>query len=134
MFWSMKGITWKFMLYFTLVIFSVMSFFSGENCIILDLYPWIQALTQKKPWHVIYFWIRNFKQIMNIKFSLTKNDMANFDYVLTLKKCLGASFLLYAKKLVRTTKLKLVKKEQIKKILRVGSLNSENYNNNLYFF
>ena len=82
----------------------------------------------------MYFWIRNFKQIMNIKFSLTKNDMANFDYVLTLKKFLGTSFLLYAKKLVRTTKLKLVKKEQIKKILRVGSLNSENYNNNLYFF
>ena len=71
---------------------------------------------------------------MNIKFSLTKNDMANLDYALTLKKRLGTSFLLYAKKLVRTTKLKLVKKEQIKKILRVGSLNSENYNNNLYFF
>ena len=71
---------------------------------------------------------------MTIKFSLTKNDMANFDYALTLKKRLGTGFLLYAKKLVRTTKLKLVKKEQIKKILRVGSLNSENCNNNLYFF
>ena len=33
---------------------------------------------------------------MNIKLSFAKNDMANFDYDLTLKKSLGTSFLLYA--------------------------------------
>ena len=33
---------------------------------------------------------------MNIKFSLTKNDTAIFEYALKLKKSLGQSFLLYA--------------------------------------
>ena len=32
---------------------------------------------------------------MNIKFSLAKNDMANFYYALALKKSLAMSFLLY---------------------------------------
>ena len=50
----------------------------------------------KKLWHVIYRWIQNFKKIMNIKLSFAKNDMGNFDYALTFKKNLAASFLLYA--------------------------------------
>ena len=33
---------------------------------------------------------------MNIKLSFAKNDMANFDYTLTLKKSLGTGFLPYA--------------------------------------
>ena len=55
-----------------------------------------KSLPAKKPWHVIYCCIRNFKQIINIKLSLTRNDIANFDYALALKKTLGMSFVLYA--------------------------------------
>ena len=65
-------------------------------------YPWTFALEfkllpTKKPSHVIYHWIRNFKYIINIKLSFVKNDLANFDYALTLKKSLDTSLLLYAK-------------------------------------
>ena len=45
---------------------------------------------------------------MNIKLSFAKNDMANFDYTLTLKKSLGTGFLPHAivtHKLIIYTKL-----------------------------
>ena len=60
-FWSIKGIIWKFMVYFTLVIFSVTSFFSGENCIFRTFILEFKPLPAKNPWHVIYCWIWNFK-------------------------------------------------------------------------
>ena len=72
--------------YFTLVIFNVTSFFSVKMGYFWTFILEFKTLPAKTPWLVIYRWIQNFKQIMNSKLSFTKNDQANFDYPLTLKK------------------------------------------------
>ena len=86
-----------------LKIFGVFHFSDIQCCVIFSVkmgYFWtfipeFNLLPTKKPWYVTYRWIRNFKQIMNIKLSFSKIDMASFDYALNLKKSLGTSFLLY---------------------------------------
>ena len=74
--------------YFTLVKFNV-TFFPKKMGYFYTFILEFKLLPAKRPCHVIYCWIRNFKEIMNIKLSFTQNDMANFDYALTLKKKLG---------------------------------------------
>ena len=90
----MEGIIWKFMMYFTLKILNVTSFFSVKMGYFLTFILEFTPLPPKKPWHVIYHYIRNIKYIMNIKISFAKNDIANFDYASTLEKSFGMNFLL----------------------------------------
>ena len=52
--WTMKGIILKIMVFFTLVIFNVTSFFSMKMGVFLDPYAWIQPLTHKKTPGMLY--------------------------------------------------------------------------------
>ena len=74
------------MVYFTLVIFNATSFFLVKmGCcwtFILEFKP----LPANK---TLACYIPLDSKIMNIKLSFVKNNMANFDYALTLKKKLG---------------------------------------------
>ena len=92
LFWTMKGIIWKFIAYFTLVIFNVTSYFFVKiyGPLSLNSNPYLQ----KNPGmlYIIGFEILSTFWMSNHHFP--KKAMTSFNYALTLKKSLGTNFLL----------------------------------------
>ena len=100
LFWTMGGIISKFMVYFTLVVFNVKSFFWWKWSFFY-LYPWIQPLTHEKNpgmLHTVGFEI--FSRLWISNFHFPKMTWQT----LTLKKSLGKIFhhMLAKKRICRT--------------------------------